>query len=296
MADVEFSEGGTRLYGSLRVPPGGSDCPGLVFLHGSGPATHADWTAEAEKFAAAGIASLAYDKPGSGRSEGDWTAQTFGDRAREALAALWFLKEQPGVDVTRVGLLGMSQGAWVAPMVAADSEEVAFVIALSASGTGPREQDRFRLERQLVSEGFARPEIEEALLVWLERDERLRSEECVESLVGMQLAYAHRRWYPYLAFDDPSLLRFVRRIWSFDPLPYVERCRCPVLGVWGEDDVFVAAVESRKLFDEALAKGGNAQHKLVLIPGLGHGLGAEENGRMHPDVLKLMTRWVMSVS
>ena len=175
MTDVEFSEGRTRLYGSLRVPRDGTGCPGLVFLHGSGPATHADWNDEAEQFAAAGIASLAYDKQGSGRSEGDWTAQTFDDRAREALAALRFLKEQPGIDAARVGLLGMSQGAWVAPMAAADSDEVAFVVALSASGTGPREQDRFRIERQLLSEGLARPEIEEALVVWRERDERLRS-------------------------------------------------------------------------------------------------------------------------
>lgn len=217
MADIEFSEGRTRLHGSLRLPPDGVDCPGLVFLHGSGPATHADWSDEAAQFAAAGIASLAYDKPGSGRSEGDWTAQTFEDRAREALAALRFLKEQPGIDATRVGLLGMSQGAWVAPMAAASSDDVAFVIALSASGTGPRAQDRFRIERQLASETFAQSEIQEALVVWHQRDEDLRSEESIESLVGMQRAYADRSWYPYLAFDEPSVLRFVRRIWNFDP-------------------------------------------------------------------------------
>lgn len=111
----------------------------------------------------------------------------------------------------------------------------------------------------------------------------------------MQRAYAERRWYPYLAFDDPSLLRFVRRIWNFDPVPYLERCRCSLLAVWGEDDVFVAAAESRKIFEKALAKGGDVQYRLVVIPGLGHGLGAEENGRMRPDVLELMTRWVMSV-
>ena len=59
--------------------------------------------------------------------------------------------------------------------------------------------------------------------------------------------------------------------------------------------MFVAAAESRKIFEKALAKGGDVQYRLVVIPGLGHGLGVEENGRMRPDVLELMTRWVMSV-
>ena len=38
-----------------------------------------------------GIASQSYDKPGVGESEGDWTTQTFDDRADEAVAAAQFL-------------------------------------------------------------------------------------------------------------------------------------------------------------------------------------------------------------
>ncbi len=60
--------------------------------------------------------------------------------------------------------------------------------------------------------------------------------------------------------------------------------------------MIVAALESQEIFEKALAKGGDVQFRLVVIPGLGHGLGAEENGRMRPDVLDLMTRWVLSVS
>ena len=278
--DVEFRDGQTRLYGSLRVSSHAGDCPGLVFLHGSGPATRDDWSGEAEQLAAAGIASLAYDKPGSGQSEGDWAAQTFDDRAREALAALRFLKEQSGVAAARVGLLGMSQGAWIAPMTAALSDEAAFVIALSASGTGPREQDRFRIERQLASEGLSQPESQEALAVWDERDEGLRRGDGVASLVAMQRAYAERPWYVHVAFDDPSVLRFIQRIWDFDPVPYLERCRCPLLAVWGADDVIVAAGESRAIFERALVKAGNGYFRLVVLPGLGHELGTEEK-RVH---------------
>jgi pimeloyl-ACP methyl ester carboxylesterase len=189
----------------------------------------------------------------------------------------------------------MSQGAWIAPMAAALSADVAFVIALSASGTGPREQDRFRIERQLASEGFSQPEIQEALAVWYGRDEGLRRGDSIDSLVAMQRAYADRRWYPYLAFDDHAVLRFIQRIWEFDPVPYLERCRCPLLALWGADDVIVAAEASEVIFERALAKAGNPYFRLVVVPGLGHGLGAEENRRMRPAVFELMTQWVLSL-
>ena len=40
-------------------------------------------------FARSGFACLAWDKPGVGRSSGDFNAQTFRDRAEESLAALY---------------------------------------------------------------------------------------------------------------------------------------------------------------------------------------------------------------
>ena len=94
----------------------------------------------------------------------------------------------------------------------------------------------------------------------------------------------------------PTVLRFIQRIWDFDPVPYIERCRCPLLAVWGADDAIVAAGESRTIFERALVKAGNGHFRLVILPGLGHGLGAEENGCMHPGVVELMVQWVLSES
>lgn len=152
----------------------------------------------------------------------------------------------------------------------------------------------FGLSASLQSEGFAQSEIQDALAVWDERDEGLRRGDGADSLVAMQRAYAERPWYAHVAFDDPSVLRFIQRIWDFDPVPYVERCRCPPLAVWGADDAIVAAGESRAIFERALVKAGNGDFRLVVLPGLGHGLGAEENGRMHPAVFELMVQWVLS--
>jgi pimeloyl-ACP methyl ester carboxylesterase len=293
--DVELPASGLRLGGAVVLPAGDGPFPALIFLHGSGPATREDWVDEATALAASGIATLAYDKPGCGSSEGDWTAQSFEDRAQEALIALTFLRTQPKIDAAHVGVLGMSQGGWIGPMAAAMSDDVAFVIALSASGTGPRTQDLFRLERQLQSEGFSDAEIEAALTAWRERDERFRRKESVEELVATERVFADERWYPYFAFEESAVLEFIQRIWEFEPLPYFEQCRCPLLAVWGEDDVIVAAHESRAIFARALKRAGNDSFELLLLPGLGHGLGAEDGGRMLPSVLELITEWIQNV-
>jgi pimeloyl-ACP methyl ester carboxylesterase len=291
--EVRFAAGSLELAGEVTVPRG-AHASAIVFVHGSGPATRADWQEEAAWFASRGVASLTYDKPGCGESTGDWTAQSFDDRADEALIALRFLGKQPDVHRDRVGLIGMSQGGWIAPMAAAMSEEVKFIVVASASGVGPREQDRYRVEHQLRSDGFSQAEIEEALVAWRDRDERLRSNDSVEAVLAAARAFQDRRWYPYLAFDEPNVLRFVRRLWNFDPTPYLERCRCPMLAIWGEEDVLVSSAASRENFDRALTEAGNPDFELVVIPGADHGLRLSGNDERVLSALELIADWIKS--
>jgi len=181
--EVRFAAGGIELAGELSVRDDAGECPALVFVHGSGPATKEDWEQETGYLVEAGVATLAYDKPGCGGSTGDWREQSFDDRAAEALAALRFVRRDPRVDSSWSGLFGASQGGWIAPMAAASSDEVSFVIAASASGVSPREQDRFRVEHALRSAGFDPHDVEHALATWKERDRRLRSNEAAAAIL-----------------------------------------------------------------------------------------------------------------
>jgi uncharacterized protein len=135
--EVRFAAGGIELAGELSVRDDAGECPALVFVHGSGPATKEDWEQETGYLVEAGVATLAYDKPGCGGSTGDWREQSFDDRAAEALAALRFVRRDPRVDSSWSGLFGASQGGWIAPMAAASSDEVSFVIAALSLGCQP---------------------------------------------------------------------------------------------------------------------------------------------------------------
>lgn len=140
---ITVSDGATR-HGTVVAPadiaaPG----PAMVLVHGGGAGPREWLRQEAEAFARAGIVTLIYDKRTDGYT---LTQRSYQRLADDALAAVRRLRTWPGVDPDRVGLWGVSEGGWVAPLAAVASEEVAFVITVGASGV-PR-PDRRRGRRR----------------------------------------------------------------------------------------------------------------------------------------------------
>nr|MDQ6907732.1 alpha/beta hydrolase [Chloroflexota bacterium] len=133
--DVTFTSGADTIYGTLLLPDTsqGQKLPAAVILAGSGP-TDRDGNSKAiagpvdtlRNFAAAlagqGVASLRYDKLGSGKT--GLANQTnpadigFALFAAEARAAYTFLRARPEVDPRRVIFLGHSEGGLIALVVA----------------------------------------------------------------------------------------------------------------------------------------------------------------------------------
>lgn len=72
-----------------------------------------------------------YDKRGNGESGGSWKTVGFEQRAGDVAAAVRQLRELPAIDVGRVGLIGVSQGSWVADIVAAADVRLGFVVHVS---------------------------------------------------------------------------------------------------------------------------------------------------------------------
>ena len=171
---------------------------------------------------------LAHDKPGCGGSPGNWLEQTFENRARESLAALGVLRAHPACNGRPVGLLGFSQGGWVA-LLAATEGEVDFVISVSGPGVTPEAQDRDRIERELQARGTESEAVAEAMRWIDERTRRLRGGEPVEDVLADQLLLADRSWYAGATqyFDNLPALSFLSRLLDFDPAPVLRRVPCP---------------------------------------------------------------------
>jgi hypothetical protein len=136
-----FDNGEVRLSGSLLLPGGKGPFPAAVLIQGSGAEPQNASRFMAEVFVQHGIAALIYDKRGVGGSSGDWQTSSFEDLAGDAAAGVKYLLTQPEISKAHVGLMGSSQGGWIAPMAALLSPNVSFVIVKSAAGVTPEQEE-----------------------------------------------------------------------------------------------------------------------------------------------------------
>ena len=81
-----------------------------------------------------GIAVLRADDRGTAKSTGDFKTATTADFATDTEAGIAYLKTRPEVDPHKIGLIGHSEGAVIAPMIAARNPDVAFIVMMAGTG------------------------------------------------------------------------------------------------------------------------------------------------------------------
>ena len=143
--DIPFESRGVKLAGSLVLPSSGKIHAGLVFVHGSGPQTRNLHLAE--RFARDGIAALVYDKRGVGKSGGEYegkqsvSGMNVSLLADDAASALKALAAHPALKDVPVGISGISQAGWIAPLAAEKSGVARFIVLWSAPVCKVSEED-----------------------------------------------------------------------------------------------------------------------------------------------------------
>jgi uncharacterized protein len=145
-----FSSIGNTLYGELFAPEKPQALVVMVF--GAGQDSAVAYTYVQHLLSYYGIAAFVYDKRGTGKSTGRFTVD-FSELADDALAAMAHarkLLDAPGVPV---GLMGESQGGWIAPLAAVRAP-VDFVIASYGLAISPLEEDRFEVMNELRAKRY----------------------------------------------------------------------------------------------------------------------------------------------
>ncbi|MEO8062896.1 MAG: alpha/beta hydrolase [Pseudomonadota bacterium] len=153
--EVEFVSHGATLSGSIVFPANGKPHAAIVFIHGSGEQTrNLHW---AERFAANGIAALVYDKRGVGKSGGQYegnqsvSGQNISLLADDASAALNALTRNTSLRNVPLGLAGISQAGWIAPVVALENRAAKFLVLWSSPVCKVSEEDiysKFTADRE----------------------------------------------------------------------------------------------------------------------------------------------------
>jgi len=293
------------LNGIVAIPDGPPNLStGLVLIDGSGPATRHAWGEMPSWFAGNGVATLRHDKPGCGGSPGDWRSQTFAERAGEALSAIAVLRAEAGV--TGAGLIGYSQGGWVALLAAASApDSVDFVVTVSGPAVGIAEQERVRLERGLRQSGLDDATVADGLRWVDERAERLAAGEPAAVLLREQAGYAGRPWHTMVAeepYADERELDFFGRAMRCDPAAIVPLLRCPILACFGAADEQVPVERSVAILAERLPALRRGQHGIAVFPGADHMLfvdaprpGVERHAQLAPAFLPMLADFLARV-
>ncbi len=283
--EVRFRNEDLELAGTVLQPPGAGPHPGIVLAHGSGPQTRDSyhrWFANA--LARAGFVTLIFDKRGSGESGGErWplTTGSFVDLADDVIAGVRFLRGRPEVSPDRIGVWGLSQGAWIGPLAATRAPGlVAFLVLLSGGGVSPAEQELYDDATKLGELGFVEAAVTEALSYLRLADEYVRS-----GTDGDWIRFERAReearsepWYPHLD-RFPQILpreapawRGLRADLDYDPTPVLAGVHVPVLLILGEEDRLTPPRETARRVRAALESGANPPLSVRLLPGADHAL------------------------
>jgi hypothetical protein len=321
-ADVQFRNGTLTLAGTLVTPDGVGPFPAAVLISGSGAqdrdesiAGHKPFLVLADALARRGIATLRFDDRGIGGSTFGPRGATTADLATDARAAVDFLREQP--DIGSIGLIGHSEGGLMAPLVALDSPDVAFIVSLAGPGLSGAEVLLTQTEDLMRAEGVSESDIAWRL-EW--NDDVIAS--AASDVSDAELADDVRTRLRNAAPTAPEALsilvsadgiedvvdRFtdpwMRHFLKYDPAPDLQRLEIPVLAIIGDLDWQVAAATNIPALEAALSS--NADATILALPGLNHlfqnaTTGAiSEYARLEetfdPETLMLIADWILARS
>ena len=138
--EVTIPAQGARLAGAITEPLGAAPHPGIVIVHGAERGERYFYDVWVGVYASLGFAVLTHDKRGVGSSTGTYpgefpTAEALNVYADDAAAARDFLARWPGVDPSRTGFHGGSQGGWTVPLAIMRHGGGAFAVLASAPAT-----------------------------------------------------------------------------------------------------------------------------------------------------------------
>jgi uncharacterized protein len=318
--EVTFRNGDVTLAGKLLIPSTKVPHPAVILLHGSGPQDRNGERSEirwvADHFARHGIAALIYDKRGLGvgASTGNLATASFGDFAKDAIAGLKLLQNRQDINPKQIGLWGISQAGWVMTTATSMSKDIAFIISISAGGSGytPAQQNNYNVATEMRAGGFSQDEINQVLTSYDLFYDVVRAGERADGTkhdAAVRQARKNEKlkdWLPPLSSEIDWKKRdqwFLALDIDFNPVPLWERYDGPVLGIFGELDSSTPVQQVVSILGRALASRRNTDYAIRVFPKANHNIMEAESGsdselprlkRFVPEYLDTMTDWIRS--
>jgi dienelactone hydrolase len=232
-------------------------------------------------FARLGMAVLSLDKRGAGGSSGDFRTASMDDLAGDWLAGVAYLKSRTDIDPRRIGVHGSSQGGWTAPLMAARSSDVAFVIVRAGSGTNVADTMLHEIEWSARDSGMREDDISAGMIASRAAMAMIvRGASTAEYDATMSPYRSHPSWSDvFWVIDETSRGRnWIRINAAYDPIDSISLIHVPILWFLADRDHNVPTELSASRLRQAFAAAGNRDAQVIVLPDASHGFMSTPTG------------------
>ncbi len=333
--DVTYTSNDNAIsYGAtITIPNGTGPFPAAVLLTGSGPqnrdeeiAGHKPFAVLADHLTRNGFIVLRVDDRGVGQTTGDATTATTRDFADDANVSLNYLKSRAEVDTRKIGMIGHSEGGMIAQIVAAERDDIHFVVMLAAPGMRIPELMSEQTHAVLSKSGLPADYVTAyvklynnviASAIASQGDDLSAS---VTKVVDQWVSETPQSIVQATTGirDESSKVNFVntfagqigtpwfRYFLQYDPAVNVQKIRANVLAVNGSEDVQVVSKPNLAAIELSLKKGKANSFEVRELSGLNHlfqeckSCTLAEYGQLDqtlsPVLLETVTAWMKRVA
>lgn len=328
--EVTFKNGDITLAGTLTLPQGTGPHPAVVLISGSGAQNRDEeifgfkpFAILADHLTKQGIAVLRYDDRGMGGSTTGTMDDTSETYASDVQAAVDYLKGRSEIAPTQIGLLGHSEGGIIAPIVATEGEDVAFLVLMAGTGVpgsellpaqvgaiaraGGMTEEEVRaavaqqtrvIDAVLTGEGLE--DVKAELVEQFKASAKEMTEEQLKALGDLD------RWTNEAAEGQLGQLAapWMTFFLTHDPAATLEKVDVPVLALFGGKDTQVPAEMNESAMKAAFGKGGNTDATTRVFPDANHLFQAAGTGSPNeymelepeflPGFLDTISEWILA--
>ncbi len=326
--NVEFESmvDGAMISGTLTVPDGLGPFPAVILISGSGPQNrdnlllgHRMFHVLADFLTRRDVIVFRYDDRGIGGSGGDLMQADYSILTGDVLTAVNMLLTNDQLSVSEIGLVGFDEGATIAASAAAESPDVAFMVAMAGPAQAGKDVIRRQVERGMKGANMPPSEIQRRM----EKHDRVITlleegagpdvvREALTDVIATQVNFDRSSGEPLppqleAAIDSELRQRttpYFRSYLFTDPTEFYSKVTCPVLAIAGSSDRQLdPPAQHLTMIESAVNQAGGHPPFVMVLPMVNHIFQQSSSGSpseymmieetIAPRALEVISNWVL---
>ncbi len=317
-----------HIFGTLTMPEKGSKFPAVILITGSGTQDrnstlfgHKPFKVIAEYLSERGFAVLRVDDRGAGqttlgRNPKAMTSENFAEDVKSGIS---YLKTRNEINVKKIGLIGHSEGGMIAPMVAKQTKDVAYIVSLAGTGVSGKIVAGNQISTIRLKGGMDSLSVKEFVdfndklidIITSDDEQKTKEEKMRQLLNALSITFKTKNKLLgneeiFIKSQLKSGILWVKFFMKHDPAQDWEKIKCPILVLNGTKDTQVDANLHIPAIENALKKAKNKHFKIIRLDGLNHLFQHANTGLIDeyakikedfaPEALQIMADWLIQTT